>query len=246
MRHVRASWYALTLAVSLLLPWRLGERASALWRATPAVLFAVFHVGLGALLATLLSSWTYLAGKGLILGPEQMDLGADDLPSDTVHQVLLGWLGTALFWSLLFCVLGAVCLLVADRLYSADRVGFRTAALSVGLVTPWLVVGAAFVLVVNAILRDELVHPAAAIRAYAQLRQRGWLVPVTLTVRDRALWLGAAFSALWASALRPPTTGPLSTVRALLFASLAAVSCWLVWWLFLRGLPWVAVEALAG
>jgi hypothetical protein len=246
MRPVRASWYALTLAVSLLLPWRLGERARTLSGATPAVLFAVFHVVLGALLSVLLSSWTYLAGKGLVLGPDQMDLGADDLPFDSVGQVLIGLSGAGLCWSLLFFLVGAVCLLVADRLYSTDRVGFRTAGLSAALATPWLVVGAAAMLVVNGVLRDELFHPAAAIRAYAQLRQKGWPPGVTLTVRDRALWLGAVFPVVWASTLWPPTGRPRSAVRSFRFALLAVAACWLVWWALLRALPWAAIEALAG
>jgi len=246
MKRAQASWYALTLAVSLLLPWRLGERARALSRATPAVLFAAFHVGLGAILATVLSSWTYLAGKGLVLGLDQMDLGQDDLPFDSVRQVLFGLLGAGLLWLLLLCLVGAVCLLVADRLYPTDRVGFRNAGLSVGLATPWLVVGAVAMLLANAVLRDELFHPEAAIRAYAQLRQKGWPPAVALTVRDRALWLGAAFPVIWVSTLRLPSGQPGGAARSFAFASLAVAGCWLVWWALLRALPWTALEALAG
>jgi hypothetical protein len=243
---MRASWYCSTLALSLLAPWRLGERAGRSAHRAPILLYAAVHVGIGASLAALLSSWTYLAGKGLILGLDQMDLGQDDLPFDSRSQVLLGLLTSVLVWSLLLGLVCAACLLVADRLYAADRAGFRRAALSAGLATAWFVVGATTILAVNGVLHGELFHPAAAIRAHAQLRQRGWPPAATLTVHDRAMWLGAGFTLLWASTLCPPNVRFASARRSIAFALLAVTGCWLVGWAVLRALPWAAIEAFAG
>ena len=246
MTAMRSSWYCSTLILSLVAPWRIGERAGGSARTTPVLLFAAVHVGAGAALAALLSSWTYLAGKGFILGPDQMDLGQDDLPFDSRSQVLFGLLTAVLVWSLLLGLVWAVCVLVADRLYATDRAGFRRAALSAGLATAWFVVGAAAILAVNGALHEELLHPAAAIRAHAQLRQSGWPPDATLTVRDRATWLGAGFALLWVSTLRPPATRRPSARRSFAFALLAVVACWLVGWAILRALPWNAIEGFAG
>src|SRR5712692_2880216 len=75
------------VAAALVAPWTAGRRArdvSAVW----ASAVAAVHIGVASALSAVLSSWTYLAGKGLILGPTEMDMGQDDLPPDTRGQVL--------------------------------------------------------------------------------------------------------------------------------------------------------------
>ena len=43
----------------------------------------MFQVAVAAGLSVLLSTWTYLIGKGLIMSAGEMDMGMDDLPAHT-------------------------------------------------------------------------------------------------------------------------------------------------------------------
>src|SRR5205823_4193831 len=80
-----ASSIALVFA-ALMTPWRTNVPARRV-KETWAWPIAAFHIAAAALHSTLLSSWTYLAGKGVLVGRTEMDLGQDDLPPDSLRQV---------------------------------------------------------------------------------------------------------------------------------------------------------------
>jgi len=61
---MRTRWYVTTRAVSLVMPWKLGERPAGL-AGPPASCSSPLSA---ALLSALLLSWTYLAGKAVVQG----------------------------------------------------------------------------------------------------------------------------------------------------------------------------------
>jgi len=244
--------YASSLAVALFVPWRAGRRVERL-RTRWLTAYATFHLLLASALCVVLSSWAYLAGKGAILGLREMDMGVDDLPPDTPGQVALGLSVSLLIWAALLGLLLGVCLAVARRLNGPDQDGYGSARKCLCLATPWLVVWAGSILFANAALEGELRHPAAAVRAYAQLKERGYRgssavdpgqpVRSSFTVRSRLLWVTAGFPIVWAVGLRPRNgwRGGAGATRIV-----AVGGCWLVAWVVSRVLPWIAIGAYAG
>jgi hypothetical protein len=230
---VRWTWNA------LLVPWRLGRLEDLDDRRT--TFFAAANVLLAIALATLLSTWTYLIGKGLLLGLKEMDLGHDDLPPDSLMQVGLGFLLTSVLWGLLLSALLGVCRIVARVLYEGDHEACRRAVRQGRILTVWLPVWALLMFVVNGALQKDLWHPASAIRARAQVRLDHPDDIRQLNARERCLSLGFLFPAVWAIGLRPPVhRGPLRRTR---FAAIAAVACWLSLLLVWRMLPWTFIIA---
>ena len=151
------------VATALLKPWAFDRQVARFPRGSPIWLAVIFTIS-AALLSTLLSTWTYLIGKGLILAAGEMDMGRDDLPADTIGQVVAAFLGSIATWLLLLGLAVLVCLAVADLLYAQDRASWRLAAQRTGALTIWFVVWAILVLGLNAARQDEMRHPAAAIR----------------------------------------------------------------------------------
>jgi hypothetical protein len=244
---------AINLA-ALFEPWALGRRVSELRTAEIAAL-AALNIVAAAVLSTLLSSWAYLAGKGLLLGPGEMDLGQDDIPPDTAWQVATGVIGSSLVWFLLLALAVGLCVVVADTIFRRSRTLFRAAARTACAGTVWLVVWTLSVLLINGARHGELRHPAEAIRAYAQLRQQGFSgrsavnpgAPEAepLVVRGRLLAVAGFYPFLWSLALpgldrRNPRAGRWRVV------ALAVTLGWLAWSLMWRLLPWVTIEAIAG
>ena len=135
------------------------------------MLLAAVFVLAAAGLSTLLSTWTYLIGKGLLLRAGEMDLGRDDLPTDTVGQVAVSFFVSIGIWVALLALMVGVAVAVADWLYRADRAGLRVAIRRTCALTIWFVVWAVGVLMVNGVHHGEIRHPAGAVRAYAQLNQ---------------------------------------------------------------------------
>ena len=219
-----------------------------------AAILAALSITVAAALSTLLSIWTYLAGKGLILAAGEMDTGRDDLPADTVGQVAGAFLGSIVIWIALLTIAVLICLVVADILYLRDRSAFRAAARRTCVMTMWFVVWAVLVLAVNAVRQDEIRHPAAAIRAYAQLSQRGFRGssavdpgPVErerLVAHGRLGVLAFAFPIIWSLALPRPSRGWRLGYPALI--GLAIVFSWIAWAGVWRLLPWTAIDTFAG
>jgi hypothetical protein len=211
-------------------------------------------IALAAALSTLLSIWTYLAGKGLILAAGEMDTGRDDLPADTVGQVASAFLGSIAIWIVLLTIAVLICLVVADILYLRDRSAFRAAAKRTCVMTICFVIWAVLVLAVNAVRQDEIRHPAAAIRAYAQLSQRGFRGssavdpgPVErepLVAHGRLRILAFAFPIIWSLALPRRSRGWRLRHPALI--GLAIVLSWIAWAGVWRLLPWTAIDTFAG
>jgi hypothetical protein len=244
--------YASALGVALMTPWRTWGHVQGLrtrWLAS----YAAAHLVVAASLSTLLSSWIYLVGKGFFLGVRGMDMGTDDLPPDTAGQVAAGLSLSLLIWGALLALLLGICLAVARRFYGPDQDGYRTARKCLYLVTPWLVVWAGAVLVANARLEGELRHPAAAIRAYAQLRERGFRgssavdpgepARTSFGARARLVWLAAGLPVVWGLGLRARAGGRINRGA---FGLLMVGACWLVAWAAARLLPWIAIGAYVG
>jgi hypothetical protein len=240
--------------VALLMPWTLHRRAralstrSALWVAAVSILVA-------AGLSTTLSSWTYLAGKGLLLATHnEMDLGRDDLPPDSMGQVVMGVAGSLITWILLLSVALVLCAVVADWLYCSDRHSFRVAVRGACVASVWFVVWSLGVLVANGLREGEIFHPAEAVRGYAQLNQQGYrgssamapgpLEREPLAGRGRLAPLALTFPVIWGAGL-PLPRGATSRRRWAVVCVAVALS-WLAWWTVWRILPWIKIAALVG
>ncbi len=216
-----------------------------------AVVLAAVHVGIAAAFCTLLSSWTYLAGKGLLLGPTEMDMGQDDLPPDSVSQVVAGLGAAFITWTALLLLLLAIAWITADLLYAGDRQRRRLAVRAACGATVWFAIWGVTLLPANAVRHDEVRHPAAAIRAYAQLRQQGFsgssaVSPgpperQSLAGRTRLYPLVAVFPVLWAIGLPERAGRPRWRV-----AVPAIVVCWGLWIAIARLIPWATIEAALG
>lgn len=217
-------------------------------------MLAALFVVTAAALSTFLSIWTYLAGKGLILAAGEMDTGRDDLPADTVGQVITAFLGSIAIWIVLLTIAVLICLVVADVLYLRDRSAFRIAAQRTCAMTVCFIVWAVLVLAINAVRQDEIRHPAAAIRAYAQLSQRwfrgtsavdpGPIEREPLVAHGRLRILAFVFPIIWSLALPRPSRGSRLGQPALI--GLAITLSWIAWAGVWRLLPWTAIDTLAG
>ena len=228
--------------MALFAPWRLGRLTDLGGRQT--AFFAAANVLLATALATLLSTWTYLIGKGLVLGLNGMDMGQDDLPPDSALQVGLGLLLSSLLWAFLLSVLLGVCGMVARGLHAGDHAACRRAVRQARVLAVWLPVWALVMLVANGALHQELRHPASAIRARAQLRLDHLDDPRQLSAPDRFLALVFVYPALWAIGLGPPARwGPRRQTR---FVAAVTVASWLSFWLVWRILPWTFITAWTG
>lgn len=238
---------------ALLRPWAFDSRPFVLsWRS--AFSLAALFVAAAAALSTVLSTWTYLVGKGLILAAGEMDTGRDDLPADTVGQVATAFLGSVFVWMMLLTIAVLICLAVADLVYLRDRPAFRAAVQRTAALTVWFVVWAVLVLAANAVRQDEIRHPAAAVRAYAQLSQRwfrgssavdpGPVEREPLVAHGRLSVLAFAFPIIWSLALPRPSRSRRLGRPALM--GLAVALCWIAWVCVWRLLPWTAIDAFAG
>lgn len=219
-----------------------------------AIVLAGVCVIVAAGLSVVLSTWTYLIGKGLIMTAGEMDMGMDDLPADTIRQVAGSFVVSFGIWVALLVLCAGIALAVADLLYGADRQGFRVAARRTAAATVWFVVWAAAVLVLNGVRHGEIAHPAAAVRAYAQSNQHwfrgssafgpGAIEREPLAAPGRLRGLAVAFPVVWSLVL-PVPDGRRRISRPVLLASAILLS-WVAWWGVWRLLPWTVLEALAG
>jgi hypothetical protein len=243
------------VAAALLAPWTLHRRARDLSFSSAAAI-AVVSILLAAGLSTMLSTWTYLAGKGLLLTQyNEMDLGQDDLPPDSVRQVAMGFGGSLAMWICLLLVVLLVCAVVADALYVDDRAAFRLAIRSGSVASVWFVVWAVLVLALNSLHQDEIRRPTAAIRAYAQLNQKGYrgssaMAPgpperEPLAARGRFLPLVVVFPVIWSVGLPRSRAAGRQRPRWLLIGAAIGLS-WVAWGAVWRILPWIRIGALAG
>jgi hypothetical protein len=244
-----------TLASALLAPWTLPRRVADVPTAWLAVAAAV-SIAIAAAMSVTLSSWTYMAGKGLLLATHnEMDLGQDDLPPDSLAQVAAGFIGSFGVWAVLLAIALLICVGAADAIYRDDRSSLRIAIRGAFAASVWFIVWALFVVAANSIREGEVAHPAAAIRAYAQLNQQGFrgssaMSPgpperQPLAGAGRLLPLAVAFPIIWALALPPARV--LRRAPARWFAMAAAVGLsWVAWWAVWRLLPWIKIGALAG
>jgi hypothetical protein len=241
------------IATAFLKPWAFDRQPAEIPRGSAIWLAAIF-VTAAAVLATGLSTWTYLIGKGLILAVGEMDMGRDDLPADTIGQVAGAFIGSIATWMLLLSMAVLVCLAVADLLYAHDRSAWRVAARRTGALTIWFVVWAILVLAINAVRQDEIRHPAAAIRAYAQLSQRwfrgtsaqdpGPIEREPLVAHGRMRGLAFVFPIIWSFALPRPSRGRRLSRPVVICAAIAL--SWIAWGAVWRLLPWTAVDTFAG
>jgi hypothetical protein len=237
---------------ALVRPWGLDERPTLSWRS--AICIAALFIAVAAGLSTLLSTWTYLVGKGFILAPGEMDTGRDDLPADTVGQVAAAFLSSIAIWMIVLALAVLICIVVADLLYLRDRAAFRAAVRRTLAMTIWFIVWAVLVLGVNAFRQDEIRHPAAAIRAYAQLSQRwfrgtsamdpGPIEREPLVAHGRLRALAIVFPILWSLAL-PRPSGRRRLGKPVLIG-LAVMLSWIAWAGLWRLLPWTAIDAFTG
>ena len=237
---------------ALCCPWSFDSHRRRISPVAAAFLAAIF-VATAAALSTLLSTWTYLVGKGLLKSVAEMDMGRDDLPADSLSQVIAALAGSVVTWTLLLVIAVIVCVAVADAIYHRDREARRIAVQRTCVMTIWLVVWAVLILALNSVRQDEVKHPAAAIRAYAQLNQRwfrgssseapGPIERETLVAHGRVRLLAIAFPLVWSIAL-PRRTGARSG-RFVVVAS-AVVLSWLAWAAVWRLLPWIAIDTFAG
>lgn len=183
-----------------------------------------------------------------------MDTGRDDLPADTVRQVAAAFLGSVAVYVILLSIAVLICLVVADILYLRDRSAFRTAVQRTFTMTIVFVVWAMVVLAANAVRQDEVRHPAAGIRAYAQLSQRwfrgssavepGPVEREPLIAHGRLRILAVVFPIIWALAL-PRSSRSRGIGRPALVALAVALS-WVAWAGVWRLLPWTAIDTFAG
>lgn len=245
----------ITVCAALFAPWTLTRRVQSLSpRAVAFVAAASLLVAAG--LSTTLSAWTYVAGKGLLLTRyNELDLGQDDLPPDTIAQVAGGLAGSLAIWVCLLITALLVCVAAADVVYRRDRRQFRVAVRAACVASVWFVVWAAGVLVVNGVRQDEVRRPAAAIRAYAQLNQQGFrgssaMAPgrperEPLAGGRRLVPLAVVFPLIWAAGLRAPAS-PGHEAGSWKVIGGAVLLSWLAWWAVARLLPWITIAALAG
>jgi hypothetical protein len=244
-----------TLASALLAPWTLPRRVADVptrW----LVIAAAASIAIAAAVSMTLSSWTYMAGKGLLLATHnEMDLGQDDLPPDSLGQVAAGFIGSFGAWAALLVLALAISLVAADTIYRNDRSSMRIAIRGAFAASIWFVVWAVFVIAANGLREQELAHPEAAIRAYAQLNQQGFhgssamspgpLERQPLAGASRLMPLAVAFPIIWGLALPPARL--LRRAPARWFAIVAAVGLsWVAWWAVWRLLPWIKIGALTG
>jgi hypothetical protein len=244
-----------TLASALLAPWTLPRRVAevpTVWLAAAAAV----SIAIAAAVSVTLSSWTYMAGKGLLLATHnEMDLGQDDLPPDSFGQVVGGFIGSFGVWVALLVLALAIALVAADTIYRNDRSGRRIAVRGAFAAAVWFIVWSLVVLAANGIREGEAAHPAAAIRAYAQLNQQGFrgssaMSPgpperEPLAAAGRLLPLAIAFPIIWSLALPPARLARRAPARW--FAIAAGIGlCWVAWWAVWRLLPWIRIGALAG
>lgn len=239
-------------ARALFAPWSFSHDTPISARA--AIVLAFVHVTVAAGLSVVLSTWTYLIGKGLIMTAGEMDMGMDDLPPDTIRQVAGSFVVSFGIWAALLGLGTAIALAVADLVYRADRDAFRIAARRTAAVTVWFVVWAAAVLVLNGVRHGEIRHPAAAVRAYAQSNQHwfsgssafapGPIEREPLAAPGRLRGLAVAFPLVWSLAL-PVPNGRRRVSRPVLLAAAILLS-WVAWWGMWRLLPWTVLEAVAG
>jgi hypothetical protein len=219
-----------------------------------AAWLAAFQVAVAAGLSVLLSTWTYLIGKGLIMSAGEMDMGMDDLPADTIRQVAASFVASFAIWACLLVLALGIAAAVADVLYRDDRQGYAVALRRTAIATIWFVVWAAAVLALNSIRHDEIRHPAAAVRAYAQGNQHwfsgssaaapGKIEPEPLAGRGRLRGIAVLFPVLWSVSL-PLPAGRRRMGRPALWGAAILLS-WVAWWGVWRLLPWAAIEALTG
>ena len=184
----------------------------------------------------------------------EMDMGMDDLPTDTVRQVTASLIASIGIWTTLLALTMVIAVVVADYLYRADRPGLRVAVRRTCALTIWFVVWAGAAIVANGVRHGELRHPAAAVRAYAQLNQHwfrgssamapGPIERELLVARGRLRPLAVVFPVIWSVALPLPIGRRRLSRPALI--GLAVVLSWVAWWGAWRLLPWTALEALAG
>jgi hypothetical protein len=238
-------------ARALFAPWSFAGDAPRT-SASSAIVLSVLFVAVAAALSVLLSTWTYLIGKGLLMAAVEMDMGMDDLPPDSVRQVASSFVLSFGIWAGLLGLLIAIAVAVADVIYRNDRRGFALAVRRVAAATIWFVVWAVAVLAVNSLRYGELSHPAAAVRAYAQNNQHwftgssafapGPVRPEPLAARGRFLPLVLLFPLVWSVSVPAPAGGR----NRMLTVVAVCVLSWLAWWGLWRLLPWITLETLAG
>jgi hypothetical protein len=225
--------YVNAVAAALRSPHRIDDGPLATGSARTLAIVVAFHVLLAAGICTLSSNWVYLAGKGMVLGPGQMDLGGDDLPPDTAGQVAAGLVATGVIWCAMLLLSFGMCVVVADWLYRAHTYAFRAAVRRTALATVWFVVWALITFGVNLERGGRLFHPAR------------WPAGETWEARDRLIFLVVLFPIVWAFALRP-VGGELNPRRTVPFVAAAVVLSWLFWFGLWRAMPWIAIEAYTG
>jgi hypothetical protein len=244
-----------TLLSALLAPWTLPRRVAEVPTAWLGASAAVIIV-IAAAMSVTLSSWTYMAGKALLLATHnEMDLGQDDLPPDSVMQVAAGFIGSFSVWTALLAVALLISIAAADTIYPNDRSSRRTAIRGAFAASIWFIVWALVVIAANGIREEEMAHPAAAIRAYAQLNQQGFrgssaMSPgppegQPLAGAGRLVPLAIAFPIIWGLALPPARLFRRAPARPVAIGAALALS-WLAWWAVWRLLPWIKISALAG
>jgi hypothetical protein len=241
------------VATALFRPWAFDRHPHDVSRASASLLAAVF-IAAAAAASALLSTWTYLVGKGLILSISEMDMGRDDLPPDTVGQVTAALAGSVATWIVLLGVAVLIAVAVADAIYRHDRPAWRAAVHRTCALAIWFVVWAGLVLAVNAVRQGETRHPAGAIRAYAQLNQRwfrgssaekpGPIEREPLVAHGRLRPLAIVFPIIWSLALPRPSRGRRLSRPAVI--GLAILLSWIAWAGVWRLLPWTAIDAFAG
>jgi hypothetical protein len=249
----RTSGALASAARALLAPWSFKNDSPGP-TARAAFLLAALHVLVAAGLSTTLSTWTYLAGKGLLMTVREMDMGMDDLPPDTVRQVAASSVASFGIWAGLLVLTIVIAVVVAEGVYRADRPGLGVARRRTDALTIWFVVWAAAALVVNGLQQQEIRRPAAAVRAYAQLNQHwfrgssaldpGPIEREPLVARGRLRPLAVVFPVVWSLGL-PLPKGRRRLSRPVLIG-LAALLSWVAWWGIWRLLPWTALETVAG
>jgi hypothetical protein len=238
---------------ALVAPWSFGRNSPRI-STLEAALLAVLQILIAATLSTFLSTWTYLIGKGFVLGGREMDMGMDDLPIDTIRQVASSFALSLIVWTALLTLAVGVAACVADLLYRADRPGLLVVVRRTCVLTVWFIVWAAAVVAANSVRHREIRHPAAAVRAYAQLNQHwfrgssasdpGPIEREPLVARGRLRALAAFFPIVWSLALPLPARSRKMSRVALIAAAIAL--SWIAWWGVWRLLPWIALETLAG
>jgi hypothetical protein len=244
-----------TLASALFAPWTLPRRVADVPTAWLAVAAAVC-IAIAAAVSVTLSSWTYMAGKGLLLATHnEMDLGQDDLPPDSFGQVAEGFIGSFGVWAALLAIALVISIAAADTIYHNDRSSRRIAVRGAFAASIWFILWALFVVTANGIREQEVAHPAAAIRAYAQLNQQGFrgssaMSPgpperQPLAGAGRLASLAIAFPIIWGFALPPARLMRRAPARWFAFGAAVALS-WVAWWAVWRLLPWIRIGALAG